>query len=139
MRSILALTETTRFVFLPRELLVHIISFNEKSAVELIQKKAKNMLKNKIKAFESMIILGLESGLGFQMSASSMLYNYRIVSREEVVETFGKCDCCERHKTNRPKKLAPWVETDFHNTMIIGSRCRCHCRQFARYICREIN
>ena len=137
MHSILALTETTRFVFLPNELLFHIISFNEKSAVELIQKKAKNMLKNKIKAFESMITFGYHSNLGFGGSAYSLFYNNRIVSREELVETFSKCDCCERHKTNRPKKLAPWVDTDFHDTVIRS--CPCHCRQFSRFICREIN
>ena len=136
MHSILALTETTRFVFLPNELLFHIISFNEKSAVELIQKKAKNMLKNKIKAFESMIMFGFDSELVFGGSTYSLFYNNRIVSREEVVETFSKCDCCERHKINRPKNLAPWVETDFHDIVIRG--CPCHCRQFTRFICREI-
>ena len=137
MHSILALTETTRFVFLPNELLFHIISFNEKSAVELIQKKAKNMLKNKIKAFESMIMFGFDSDLEFGRSAYCLFYKNRIVSREEVVETFSKCDCCERHKINRPKKLAPWVDTDFHNTVIRS--CPCHCRQLSRFICREIN
>jgi len=136
MHSILALTETTRFVFLPDEVLFHIISFNEKSAVELIQKKAKNMLKNKIKAFESMIMFGFDSKLGFGGVVYSLFYNNRIVSKEEVIETFSKCDCCERHKINRPKNLAPWVETDFHDTIIIG--CTCHCRQFSRMICREI-
>ena len=136
MHSILALTETTRFVFLPNELLFHIISFNEKSAVELIQKKAKNMVKNKIKAFESMIMFGFKSNLGFGWSSYSLFYKNRIVSIEEVVETFGKCDCCERHKINRPKKMAPWVDTDFHDTVI--RCCPCHCRQFSRFICREI-
>jgi hypothetical protein len=137
MYSILTLAETTRFVFLPHELLFHIISFNEKSAVELIQKKAKNIMKNKIKAFERMILFGFDSGLGFRGAANSRFYNNRIVSTEELVETFGKCDCCERHKTNRPKKLAPWVDTNFNNTVIRS--CQCHCRQFSRMICREIN
>ena len=137
MYSILALTETTRFVFLPNELLFHIISFNEKSAVELIQKKAKNMLKNKIKAFESMMMFVFDSGLTLSLKKNNLFYKNRIVSREELVETFSKCDCCERHKTNRPKKLAPWVDTDFHNTVIRS--CHCHCRQFSRMICREIN
>jgi predicted metalloprotease len=137
MHSILSLTQNTRFMYLPHELLFHIISFNEKTAVELIQKKAKMMLKNKIKAFERMIIFGFYSQIGFGGSANSLFYNNRIVSREEVVETFSKCDCCERHKINRPKKLAPWVDTDFHDTVIRS--CPCHCRQFSRFICREIN
>ena len=133
MYSILALTETTRFAFLPLELLFHIISFNEKSAVELIQKKAKNMLKNKIKAFMSMIMFW-----GVSLNKYSLFYNNRIVSREEVVETLGKCDCCERHKINRPKKLAPWIETEFHDTIIRSCQCQCQCRHFSRFICREI-
>jgi hypothetical protein len=137
MYSILALTETTRFVFLPNELLFHIISFNEKGAVELIQKKAKNMLKNKIKDFEVMMLFVFDSGMDLSLKNNNLFYKNRIVSREEVVETFSKCDCCERHKNNRPKKLAPWVETDFHDTVIRS--CPCHCRQFSRFICREIN
>lgn len=137
MHSILALTETTRFVFLPNELLFHIISFNEKNAVELIQKKAKNMLKNKIRAFESMMMFVFDSGLTLSLKKNNLFYKNRIVSKEEVVETLGKCDCCERHKINRPKKLAPWVDTDFHDTVIRS--CPCHCRQFSRFICREIN
>ena len=137
MYSILALAESTRFVFLPNDLLFHIISFNEKSAVELIQKKAKNMLKNKIKGFESMLMFGFDTLGRVSLNKYNLFYNNRIVSREEVVETFSKCDCCERHKINRPKKLAPWIETDFHDTAIRS--CPCHCRQFSRMICREIN
>ena len=138
MHSILALTETTRFVFLPSELLFHIISFNEIEAVAIIQKKAKNMLKNKIRAFESMMMFVFDSGLTLSLKKNNLFYKNRIVSREEVVETFSKCDCCERHKINRPKKLAPWVDTDFHDTVITITSCPCHCRQFSRFICREI-
>ena len=136
MYSILTLAETTRFVFLPHELLFHIISFNEKSAVELIQKKAKNMVKNKIRGFERMLLFGFDSVGSVSLNKYKLFYNNRIVSKEEVVETFSKCDCCERHKTNRPKKLAPWVDTNFHNTVIRS--CQCHCRHFSRFICREI-
>ena len=137
MYSIISLTETTRFIFLPQELLLHIISFNEKSAVKLIQKKAKIMLINKIKAFESMMIFGFDSRLGVGMTVYSVFYNNRIVPREEVIETLSKCNCCERHKINRPKKLAPWVDTPFHDAII--NNCPCHCRQFALMICREVN
>ena len=137
MHSILSLAETTRFAFLPNELLLHIISFNEKGAIELIQKKAKNMLKNKIKAFEGMLMFVFDSGLSLSLKNNNLFYKNRVVSKEEVVETLGKCDCCERHKINRPKKLAPWVDTEFHDTTIRS--CSCHCRQFSRFICREIN
>ena len=136
MYSILALATVTRFGKLPEELLYHIISFNEIEAVEIIQKKAKNMVKNKIKSFESMLMFAIDSGFSVSLNNYNIFYNNRIVSKEEVVETLGKCDCCERHKINRPKKLVPWVDTDFHDTVIWG--CPCHCRQFSRFICREI-
>tara|TARA_Y100000389_G_scaffold180835_1_gene195962 strand:- start:31 stop:444 length:414 start_codon:yes stop_codon:yes gene_type:complete len=136
MHSILALATVTRFGKLPEDLLHHIISFNEIEAVAIIQKKAKNMLKNKIKAFEKMLMFAFDSGFTVSLGNYNLFYNNRIVSREEVVETFSKCDCCERHKINRPKNLAPWVDTDFHDIVIRG--CPCHCRQFSRFICREI-
>ena len=136
MYSILTLASVTRFGKLPEDPLHHIISFNEIEAVAIIQKKAKNMVKNKIKAFESMLMFGFDSLGRVSLNKYNLFYNNRIVSREEVVETFSKCDCCERHKINRPKKLAPWVDTDFHDTVIRS--CSCHCRQFSRFICREI-
>ena len=136
MYSILVLANVTRFGKLPEDLLHHIISFNEIEAVEIIQKKAKNMVKNKIRAFESMFISGFDTMGKISLNKYNLFYNNRIVSREEVVETFSKCECCERHKINRPKKLAPWVDTDFHYTVITS--CPCHCRQFSRFICREI-
>ena len=136
MYSILALASVTRFGKLPEEVLHHIISFNEIEAVEIIQKKAKNMVKNKIRAFENMFISGFDTMGKISLNKYKLFYNNRIVSKEEVVETFSKCECFERHKINRPKKLAPWVETDFHDTVIRS--CPCHCRQFSRFICREI-
>ena len=136
MYSILTLASVTRFGKLPEDLLHHIISFNAIEAVAIIEKKAKNMVKNKIRAFESMLIFGFDSVGSITLNKYNIFYNNRIVSKEEVVETLGKCDCCERHKINRPKKLAPWVDTDFHDTVIRS--CPCHCRQFSRFICREI-
>jgi predicted metalloprotease len=105
MYSILVLASVTRFGKLPEELLHHIISFNEIEAVAIIQKKGKNMVKNKIRAFESMLISGFYRMGEISLNKYNLFYNNRIVSKEEVVETFSKCECCERHKINRPKKL----------------------------------
>lgn len=55
----------------------------------------------------------------------------------EKLEHCSNCTCCERHKQNRPRFLAPWTElplvseTD-HRT------CSCRCRQLSRFICRQI-
>ena len=136
MRSILSLTENTRFMYLPHELLVHIISFNEKSAVELIQKKAKNMLKNKINVLQEMILFCFQSNLGIPFKNYNILYNNRIISKEEVINTFSKCNCCERHKINRPKNIVPWIDTQISYRKY--NNCKCYCRQFSRFICRGI-
>ena len=136
MYSILALASVTRFGKLPEELLHHIISFNEIEAVEIIQKKAKNMLKNKIKAFESMFISGFDTMGKISLNKYKLFYNNRIVSKEEVVETFSNCECCERHKINRPKSLQPWINTPFQNCGEIDYPCKCNCRHVSRFICR---
>lgn len=136
MYSIIALNENTRFAFLPHDILLHIISFNEIRAVLLIQKKAKAMLVNKINAVQDMIVFAFESNMGIDMVRYNLFYNNRIISKKEVVETFDKCNCCERHKINRPKKLAPWVDTPFHSTQ--DTNCNCRCRHLSRFICRQI-
>ena len=136
MYSIIALNENTRFAFLPCDILLHIISFNEIRAVLLIQKKAKDALVNKIKAVQDMMMFAFHSNLGINMVRYNLFYNNRIISKKEAVKTFDKCNCCERHKINRPKKLAPWVDTTFHNTQ--DSECDCKCRHLSRFICRQI-
>jgi len=136
MYSILSLASVTQFRKLPEEVIYHIISFNEIEAVKIIQKKGKNMVKNKIRTFECMLLFWFDSLRSVSLNKYNLFYNNRIVSKEEVVKILGMCDCCERHKINRPKKMAPWVDTEFHGTTI--KSCPCHCRQFSRFICREI-
>ena len=75
MYSILALASVTRFGKLPEDLLQHIISFNEIEAVAIIQKKAKNMVKNKIRAFESMLLFGFDSVGSISLNKYNLFYN----------------------------------------------------------------
>lgn len=58
---------------------------------------------------------------------------------EEKLETCLECKCCNRHNTNKPLCLAPWIDTPFHNTNINSSDCSCPCRHNARFICRLYN
>ena len=58
---------------------------------------------------------------------------------EEKLETCLACKCCNRHNTNKPWCLAPWIDTPFHNTNINSSDCSCPCRHNARFICRLYN
>ena len=55
------------------------------------------------------------------------------------------CNCCNKHKLNKPTELVTWIELpmnhnlgtqnsnkNYDNTLI----CKCDCRHKARWICR---
>lgn len=136
MYSIISLASVTLFGNLPEELLYHIISFNEKEAVQIIQKKMIEMLKKKITSFKKLNFSIFREGLRNTRIKYSIFYNNKIISNEEVVKTLSLCNCCERHKIDKPKLLAPWVDTQFHG--IQERNCSCNCRHLSRFICREI-
>ena len=56
---------------------------------------------------------------------------------ENLIGTL-QCDCCERHKTNRPNRWGPWTELPYHYTQVGDDpqNCRCPCRHKARILCR---
>lgn len=56
----------------------------------------------------------------------------------EVLKDLAACDCCEKHKKNRPTKWGPWVELPYHDTSVHDDpeSCRCPCRHNARILCR---
>jgi len=140
MYSILGLAHKTLFVKLPEELLLYIISFNEASAVKIIQQQYRIMLKNKIKIFARIIRAGFAGGFdggGGMGRICNVFYNKKLVPQKELINTFSRCDCCEKHKINRPTRLTNWVETEFHNTR--HTYCACSCRHYSRMLCREIN
>ena len=56
---------------------------------------------------------------------------------QDKLNTLAQCDCCERHKINRPTTMTPWVDTHFNNTQ--DTDCYCPCRHRARFICRQFD
>ena len=58
---------------------------------------------------------------------------------EDKLKTLNKCNCCDRHSTNKPKNLAPWIETTSNLFMKYDEtvKCECNCRHLARIICRD--
>ena len=54
----------------------------------------------------------------------------------EKLQTVVSCNCCERHQINKPRVLAPWVETPWNNSQNYLTGCDCDCRHIARFICR---
>jgi hypothetical protein len=54
---------------------------------------------------------------------------------QEKLDYLNKCNCCEKHKINRPNRFSPWIELPFHNDQTLT--CACDCRHMARLICRQ--
>jgi len=64
------------------------------------------------------------------------------------VVVLSKCNCCERHKLNKPKKHLYWKKGEnpypFHNKQPIDiinnlSQCSCDCRHLTRWLCRGMD
>jgi len=56
-------------------------------------------------------------------------------TKEKYVKSLNTCNCCSRHKIDRPTKLESWVETPFNDNPTIY--CKCQCRHYSRMICRS--
>ena len=56
---------------------------------------------------------------------------------EEKLKTLLACNCCDRHQTNKPKTLEPWVECISNGFMKCDTttQCLCDCRHLARILC----
>jgi len=54
---------------------------------------------------------------------------------QEKLNYLNNCNCCEKHKINRPSIFSAWVELPFHNDQTLT--CACDCRHMARFICRQ--
>uniref|UniRef100_A0A6C0L322 Uncharacterized protein n=1 Tax=viral metagenome TaxID=1070528 RepID=A0A6C0L322_9ZZZZ len=62
-----------------------------------------------------------------------------------IIKSLNKCNCCQRHNTNKPKNLKDKsvimkinCETQIHYTPT-HSECNCYCRHFSRFIYRSFN
>ena len=58
---------------------------------------------------------------------------------QEKFNTLLKCKCCDRHQTNKPQKLEPWIECTSNGMMKDDTsvQCECDCRHLARILCRN--
>lgn len=50
------------------------------------------------------------------------------------------CNCCDRHKINRPSTFKKWIELPVSNLSCSDklNMCQCECRHTARFICRTL-
>jgi hypothetical protein len=60
-------------------------------------------------------------------------------SYQEKLDELANCNCCDRHKINKPIIYAPWEEiiTPPFNQESDINTCNCTCRHTARFICRQ--
>lgn len=56
---------------------------------------------------------------------------------QEKLDTLIMCDCCERHKKDKPSIISPWKDTPLTRTRLSDHECHCDCRHLARFICRQ--
>lgn len=54
---------------------------------------------------------------------------------QDKLNTLSLCNCCERHRNNRPSGFSHWLDLPQSNQQKNG--CNCNCRHIARWICRE--
>jgi hypothetical protein len=57
-------------------------------------------------------------------------------SWQDKINTLNKCNCCPRHKINRPTNMQVWYELPINSYG--PPACTCDCRHMARHICRTI-
>lgn len=54
----------------------------------------------------------------------------------ERLKFLNLCECCDRHKINKPKNFELWHEIE-KSKNIQPKICDCPCRHMARFICRN--
>ena len=54
------------------------------------------------------------------------------------LSSLSKCDCCDRHKMNRPSSVADYKEYQWTGNNNICS-CSCACRHFCRIIVSDLS
>jgi hypothetical protein len=57
-------------------------------------------------------------------------------SWQDKLDTLNKCNCCPRHKLNRPTTMQVWKELPINYNG--HHMCICDCRHVTRHICRTI-
>jgi hypothetical protein len=86
------------------------------------------------------------------MVSENLEYNFEVLkypnmTPQENLNILNNCNCCDKHKINKPKFLVKWVELPDNNgintlTSNTDSQtgelyCKCDCRHLCRFICRK--
>jgi hypothetical protein len=86
------------------------------------------------------------------MVSENLEYNFEVLkypnmTPQENLNILNNCNCCDKHKINKPKNLVPWVELPDNNGINTQTSntnpetgelyCKCDCRHLCRFICRK--
>tara|TARA_B100001741_G_C16317287_1_gene488766 strand:+ start:74 stop:478 length:405 start_codon:yes stop_codon:yes gene_type:complete len=130
--------ENTYFSKLPEELIDYIWKLNEYGAACVINYYARKYFKNFSKELKPLIHF---SHFEAKLNLGMINFDYFIFGKQrnknDIFNKLSACNCCKKHQTNKPKKLEPWFETQFHDTQ--HRECNCICRHYTRWLCRHID
>lgn len=69
------------------------------------------------------------------------------LSNQLMLDKLAQCNCCQKHKLNKPKLYVKWIDTIYNkglypqisntNPLTNDLYCKCNCRHNARMICRQ--
>tara|TARA_Y100000389_G_scaffold192483_1_gene219981 strand:- start:4685 stop:5119 length:435 start_codon:yes stop_codon:yes gene_type:complete len=126
------------FIKLPNEIIEYIWSFNYLWAVKIIRKYYLIIIKYKI---HEVINLMDYARWDSRLAHGSYCINYKnqILKNNDIVKLFNLCNCCIRHKINRPSKYKRSTTIEYNGFRFHKNHCcECKCRHLSRFICRYI-
>ena len=129
--------DTTFLSKLPEDLLDYIWSMNHEWAANIIQHAVRSFIRMKVFEITKMIEFACwPCKLGPEIKTYNIFYKTRILNRQDVLNTFSACKCCEKHQKNKPTVLFKWEDTTIPLSQHIS--CECSCRHLSRFICRGV-
>tara|TARA_Y100000389_G_scaffold64029_1_gene60049 strand:+ start:400 stop:816 length:417 start_codon:yes stop_codon:yes gene_type:complete len=129
--------DTTFLSKLPEDLLDYIWSMNHEWAANIIQHVVRSFIRMKVFEITKMIEFACwPCKLGPEIKTYNIFYKNRILNRQDVLNTFSACKCCEKHQKNKPTILSKWEDTTIPLSQHIS--CECSCRHLSRFICRGV-
>jgi hypothetical protein len=97
---------------------------------------------------EDFCVAVIDDSVCDEMSRSEALLHDAFIkipgdSWQAKLDHCASCKCCPRHQTFRPDRLVYWTdqmaERDVKIHYLKPAKCRCNCRNMARFICRNID
>ena len=133
--------DSTRFMYVPIDIISHIILINEQWALKILKKPLMRyrykLIKRDINNINEMLEFAYKSGLGMRLDNYRIHYKGKLYDKEKLFNKLITCKCCKRHQKLRPIKFEKWYDTEFHNTQNWHD-CMCPCRNISRHICKTI-